>query len=78
MPSFCEAVDLVIAPSAGMEKVLRQFNVESNIIVVPNGVDLKNFYEAAPLSRAEFGYKEDDILLIYAGRIAPEKIFPSF
>ena len=76
MPSFCEAVDLVIAPSAGMEKVLRQFNVESNIIVVPNGVDLKNFYEAAPLSRAEFGYKDDDILLIYAGRIAPEKNLP--
>ena len=76
MPSFCEAVDLVIAPSAGMEKVLRQFNVESNIIVLPNGVDLKNFYKATPLSRAEFGYKEDDILLVYAGRIAPEKNLP--
>jgi 1,2-diacylglycerol 3-alpha-glucosyltransferase len=76
MPSFCEAVDLVIAPSAGMEKVLRQFNVESNIIVLPNGVDLKNFHEATPLSRAEFGYKEDDILLVYAGRIAPEKNLP--
>ena len=76
MPSFCEAVDLVIAPSAGMEKVLRQFNVESNIEVVPNGVDLKNFYEATPLSRAEFGYDEDDILLVYAGRIAPEKNLP--
>jgi glycosyltransferase involved in cell wall biosynthesis len=76
MPSFCEAVDLVIAPSAGMEKILRQFNVESNIIVVPNGVDLKNFYEATPLSRVEFGYKKDDILLVYAGRIAPEKNLP--
>ena len=58
MPSFCEAVDLVIAPSAGMEKVLRQFNVEGHIAVVPNGVDLKNFYEAKPLSRAELGYKD--------------------
>ncbi|MBK8615562.1 MAG: glycosyltransferase [Anaerolineales bacterium] len=76
MPSFCDAVQLVVAPSAGMEKVLRQLNVTSNIEVVPNGVDLKNFIEAKPLSRAEFGYKENDILLIYAGRIALEKNIP--
>jgi glycosyltransferase involved in cell wall biosynthesis len=76
MPSFCEAVDLVIAPSAGMEKILRQLNVEGEIAVVPNGVDLKNFYEATPFPRAELGYKEDDILLVYAGRLAPEKNLP--
>ena len=76
MPSFCSAVDLVVAPSAGMEKVLRQLNVTSNIEVIPNGVDLKNFYEAKPLSRAEFGYKENDILLVYTGRIAVEKNIP--
>ncbi len=76
MPSFCKAMDLVIAPSAGMEKVLRGLNVEGNIEVVSNGVDLKKFYSAAPLSRAEFGYKESDILLVYSGRIAPEKNLP--
>jgi len=76
MPSFCEAVDLVIAPSAGMEKVLRQFNVGGPIAVIPNGVELKNFHQANPLSRAELGYKENDILLVYAGRIAPEKNLP--
>jgi glycosyltransferase involved in cell wall biosynthesis len=76
MPSFCNAVQLVVAPSAGMEKVLRQLNVDGKIEVVPNGVDLKNFIEAKPLSRAEFGYKENDILLVYAGRIALEKNIP--
>ncbi len=76
MPSFCEAVDLVIAPSAGMEKVLRQFNVEGRIAVIPNGVDLKIFHEVKPLSRSELGYEKDDILLVYAGRIAPEKNLP--
>jgi 1,2-diacylglycerol 3-alpha-glucosyltransferase len=76
MPSFCEAVDLVIAPSAGMEKILRQLNVEGYIAVAPNGVDLKNFHEAKPFSRAELGYKTDDILLVYAGRLAPEKNLP--
>jgi glycosyltransferase involved in cell wall biosynthesis len=76
MPPFCKAVDLVITPSAGMEKVLRELNVEDKIEIVPNGVDLKNFHDATPISRAQFGYKDDDILLVYAGRIALEKNIP--
>ncbi len=76
MPSFCDEMDLVIAPSPGMEKVLRGLNVKNDIVVVPNGVDLQRFIEAAPLARAEFGFKEDDILLVYAGRIALEKNIP--
>jgi 1,2-diacylglycerol 3-alpha-glucosyltransferase len=76
MPSFCNAVDLVIAPSAGMKRILRQLNVERDIEVVPNGVDLKDFLTAKPLSRSQFGYKEDDTLLVYAGRIALEKNLP--
>lgn len=76
MPSFCNAVQLVVAPSAGMEKVLRQLNVDSRIEVVPNGVELKNFIEAKPRSRADFGYKDSDIILVYAGRIALEKNIP--
>jgi len=76
MPSFCKATDLVITPSAGMERILRQLNVDGHIEVVPNGVDLKSFHSAKPLSRADFGYKDDDILLVYAGRIALEKNLP--
>jgi len=76
MPSFCKAVDLVITPSAGMEKVLRELNVEGHIEVVSNGVDLKKFDKAAPLSRAELGYQDNDILLVYSGRIALEKNLP--
>jgi glycosyltransferase involved in cell wall biosynthesis len=73
MPSFCEAVDLVISPSPGMEKVLRELEVESHVEVVPNGVELTRFFQAEPLSRTDYGFGEEDILLIYAGRLAPEK-----
>lgn len=76
MPPFCKAVDLVITPSPGMERVLRELKVESRIEIVPNGVDLKNFRSAKPLPRKQFGFKEDDILLVYAGRIALEKNIP--
>lgn len=73
MPDFCASVDLVISPSEGMKKVLRQYGVESHVEVVPNGVDLSRFYEAKPLARADFGFSDHDILLVYAGRLAPEK-----
>jgi len=73
MPDFCEQMDLVISPSPGMKKVLRQYGVDSPIEVVPNGANLTSFHNAKPLPRSDFGYKDDDILLVYAGRIAPEK-----
>ena len=73
MPDFCKAVDLVISPSAGMKGVLLALGVKSPIEVVPNGVDLDRFRKAKPLPRAEFGFSNKDILLVYAGRIAPEK-----
>jgi glycosyltransferase involved in cell wall biosynthesis len=82
MPDFCDAVDLVISPSPGMEQILRQYGVESPIEVVPNGVELDRFYKAKPLLRADFGFSEEDILLVFSGRIAPEKnlefLFRSF
>ena len=73
MPDFCEAVDLVISPSESMAKILRELDVKGHIEVIPNGVDLHKFHDARPFPRPQFGFSEQDVLLIYAGRIAPEK-----
>lgn len=73
LPDFCEAVDLVISPSEGMVKVLRDLDVKSHIEVIPNGVDLQQFHQAKPFPRDQFGFTDQDILLVYAGRVAPEK-----
>lgn len=73
LPDFCETVDLVISPSASMAKIMRELDVRSPIEVIPNGVDLHKFYEAKPFPRSQFGFSDQDILLIYVGRIAPEK-----
>lgn len=73
MPSFCDAVDLVISPSAGMEGVLRELGVQCHIEIIPNGVELQRFFQAVPLPRSEYGFDEQDILLVFSGRIAPEK-----
>jgi glycosyltransferase involved in cell wall biosynthesis len=74
LPVFCRMVDLVIAPSPGMRDVLMHFGVDATIDVVPNGVDIKPFQQVAhPKDRSDFGFKEEDVLLVYVGRLGPEK-----
>ena len=73
LPPFCAGVDLVISPSAGMAGVLRSLGVNSPIEIVPNGVELKRYHQACDDCRTEFGFTENDILLVYSGRLAPEK-----
>lgn len=73
MPPFCSAVDLVVSPSPGMADVLRKLGVTSPIEVVPNGVELDLYQRACEDCRLEFGFTPQDILLIYSGRLGPEK-----
>ena len=77
MPSFCKSCDLVIAPSAGLRDVLVDLGVDSQIKVIPNGVDVHPFQSVEqPVSRKELGFNEDDILMTYMGRVGPEKNLP--
>ena len=74
MPSFCREVDLVIAPSPGIQRVLRDLGVASPIEVLPNGVDLAPFLNPPePVSREKLGLRRDDLALIYVGRLGLEK-----
>ena len=77
LPSFCRSIDLVIAPSAGMREVLQRFGVDVPIEVVPNGVELTPFQSRVePVERSVLGFNPDDVVLIYTGRLGPEKNLP--
>lgn len=77
MPFFCKSVDLVIAPSPGLRNILKNYGVQSNVEVIPNGVDISPFQaKVEPVSRAELGFGEDMTLLTYMGRLGPEKNLP--
>lgn len=77
LPAFSSACDLIIAPSQGMREVLARFGVVSSVEVVPNGVDISSFLTPVePFSRAELGFNDQDLLLIYTGRLGPEKNLP--
>jgi glycosyltransferase involved in cell wall biosynthesis len=77
LPSFCKSCDVVIAPSPGLQEVLINLGVEAQIDVIPNGVDIRPFQSIEqPIPRQELGFKEDDVILTYMGRIGPEKNLP--
>jgi 1,2-diacylglycerol 3-alpha-glucosyltransferase len=74
LPSFCREIDLVIAPSNGLKRVLRDLDVSGPIEVIPNGVDLARFEEdIKPLPRQDLGIGDNEVLLVYSGRLGPEK-----
>jgi len=74
MPDFCAAVNMVISPSPGMAGVLRRFKVTAPITIIPNGVELNRFYKVnGEAQRLRYGFAADDLLLVYTGRLAPEK-----
>ena len=75
LTSFCREVDLVIAPSAGLRDVLRDvLKVDAPIEVIPNGVDLAPFRAlAGPGLRPSLGFDDEHVVLVYVGRLGPEK-----
>lgn len=77
LPTFCRACDLVIAPSEGLKQVLLKLGVDVAIEVVPNGVDIQPFANPKRIrDRAEFGFQPEHVVLVYMGRLGPEKNLP--
>jgi 1,2-diacylglycerol 3-alpha-glucosyltransferase len=74
LAGFCNACDLVIAPSAAVSDLLRGFGVSQEVACIPNGIEVGRFARPAQqLERASLGIPDSAKLLIYVGRMAPEK-----
>jgi glycosyltransferase involved in cell wall biosynthesis len=78
MPRFATQCDLIIAPSAGLAKVMReQWGVKRPVTVVPNGIDLARFRRPErAVSRTDLGLPPSGSLAIYTGRLGVEKNLP--
>lgn len=73
-PSFCDYSDLVITPSESVRQVMLEFGVRKPIEVIENGLKLQPFYQPSnPCTKTELGIPETAVLMMYVGRVSPEK-----
>jgi 1,2-diacylglycerol 3-alpha-glucosyltransferase len=75
--AFAKEADVVLAPGNAIVEVLRGYGFEGPIELLANPVDLAGFRHAPdPGLRERHGVPADAPLLIYVGRMGPEKGLP--
>lgn len=74
LPNFTDQCDLVVVPSQGTARALRELGVTCHIEVVPNGVEVARFqHPPAPLSKRDLGLGDESVAAVMVGRLGPEK-----
>ena len=74
LPDFTEQCDLVVVPSQGTARALRELGVTCHVEVIPNGVDVARFqHPPAPLSKRDLGLGDEAVVAVMVGRLGPEK-----
>lgn len=72
--AFARRMDAVLAPGRAMVEMLRDYGFGGEVELFPNPVDLSSFVGADGSGfRAEHGVPAQAPLVVYLGRIAPEK-----
>lgn len=76
LKNFCDKCDLIIAPSLGIKKIIKnEYKTKTEVEVVENSINIKNFRQGIGqsipriFSRLKPNYK----IILYTGRVAKEK-----
>lgn len=73
---YCRKCDAIIAPSSAIKKLLFDEGIKKSVYVIPSGINIDQF-SADKGSRDEirkkYGVKPEEVLLITASRVVPEK-----
>lgn len=70
---ICKVCHKVITVSNYIKGRVETIGVDIPIETVYNGIDLERFYQATPIDRKTLGFKEDDFIVVYSGRLIKEK-----
>lgn len=71
---YCGLCDHIIAPSHAIARVVHRFRQDVSTSVLPTGVSIERFASGnGAEARKKFGIAADERVLLYVGRIAPEK-----
>ncbi|MFW6148308.1 MAG: glycosyltransferase [Atribacterota bacterium] len=70
-------VDVITTPSQSMKKLISHYGIKKEIVVIPNAINLEVFQERNEEQCKKLveqaGLKDNDIVLLYVGRISFEK-----
>lgn len=73
----CNAADRIIAPTDAARDVLASWGVTKPVSILATGIRTAMFSDGDRAGiRARWGVPDDALLLLYAGRVAPEKNIP--
>ena len=70
---ICRVCHKVITVSNYIKGRVETIGADIPIETVYNGIDLERFYHATPIDRKTLGFKEDDFIVVYSGRLIKEK-----
>ena len=69
-----DGTSLIINTSDYVTRCVRSINSnDSKCVTVLNGIDTRRFYDAQPKERQALGLQNDDFVIVYSGRLTPEK-----
>lgn len=71
---FGQHCSVMIAPTRGIERIMRQWGVSGRIEVVPGGIELEQFgTPSRQLRRADLQIDDSAVICVYVGRLSEEK-----
>ena len=69
-----DSTDLFITVSNFLKEKMEAIGIPAKIVTVYNGLDNSLFYkDVKPIPRKEFGFKEEDFVVVFTGRLVPDK-----
>ncbi len=70
---ICREVDHVIAPTEKTADLLKEYQVDTEVSVIPSGFVMESFIHYQKIAKSTLGIPEGQKVLIYLGRLAKEK-----
>lgn len=72
--NFCNRCDLVITPTKVIRELIKGYGVTTPVVPIPTGIEPERFQRGdAGYLRRNFGIPEDELILLFVGRIGKEK-----
>lgn len=70
---ICAVTHNVITVSNFIKNRVETIGSKVPVVTVHNGIEVERFYKAEPIDRTALGFSASDFIVLYSGRIIPEK-----